>query len=208
MSTLRAPPPITVRPAPNACCLTATINHTKHNLPIDNLTHHLFSHFPDPIPDINDPNHWDIRANENRIQDLNPFCYAVKCFVSQYELGDPQPFEQVFKTYHDPNSTLEDIVVAVRAIQDMNSVPARVLQENTRECLGQIAIQDERVDVVEWCLQEDGGLRFEADFQITANKVTAERNPELYAVLDKYCFTSGAWNHHWRNPTANHYELD
>lgn len=111
---------------------------------------------------------------------------------------DPLPFEQVFKIYHTPNSTLAEITAAVHALQDMNSVSGRDLQENTRECLGQLSIQDQRVDVVEWCLQEDGGLRFEADFQIAANKVTTESNPELYTVLDKYCFTSSAWNHHWR----------
>lgn len=91
----------------------------------------------------------------------------------------------------------------------MDSFPARFLQEGTRESLGQLAIQDKRVDVVEWCLLEDGGLRFEADFQIATNKVKEEENPELYAVLDKYCFTSNAWNHHWKNnPNVNYYELD
>lgn len=82
MQTLRAPPPITVIPAPNACCLTATIAHTDHTLPIEELIHHLFSHFPDRAISIDDPRKQDINTNDIRIQDLNPFCNTIRYFVS------------------------------------------------------------------------------------------------------------------------------
>lgn len=75
--------------ADNQCCLQAAREHKNGHLTHELYIQHLFSHCADPKPEnpILDDGFWDRRQVDLQIENVDPFAYAVRCFVSDYTVS-------------------------------------------------------------------------------------------------------------------------